>query len=401
MALADTQANAAAAVPAAPLLMTPLKLRDLTLKGRVMISPMCTYSAHEGVMDDFHLVHLGRFAMGGAALVMAEATAVSRVGRITHGCAGLWEDAQIAPLKRICDLLHRFGAAAGVQLSHAGFKAASQRPWEGGVGLTASDLEARGEGPWQPLGVTAAPFDEGWPQPAAMTAEDITAVVGEFVAAARRADAAGVDVIELHCAHGYLLHSFLSPIANTRTDAYGGELAGRMRFPLEVVAAVRAAWPAGKPLFVRISSVDGIDVGWSVGDSIAFAKRLKALGVDVIDCSSGGMKLPSQQSFVWRGPGFHVPFAERLRREAGLPTVAVGLITEPAQAEAVLAEGKADIVAIAREALLDPNWPVRAELELAGAPAWSRFAEQFGWWLLRRSRQRKDAYATPRGPGAA
>lgn len=392
--------GAAAAAPAAPLLMTPLKLRDLELKGRVMISPMCTYSAHEGVMDDFHLVHLGRFAMGGAALVMAEATAVSRVGRITHGCAGLWDDGQIAPLKRICDLLHRFGAAAGVQLSHAGFKAASQRPWEGGLGLTEQDLEARGEGPWDPLGVTSAPFDVGSPPPAAMTIADIQAVVGEFAAAARRADAAGVDVIELHCAHGYLLHAFLSPLANSRDDAYGGEIEGRMRFPLEVVSAVRAVWPAGKPLFVRISSVDGIDVGWSIEDSITFCTRLKALGVDVIDCSSGGMKLPSQQSFVWRGPGFHVRFAERVRQEVGIPTVAVGLITEPAQAEAVLAEGKADIVAIAREALFDPNWALKAELELAGAPAWSRWAEPFGWWLVRRSRQRRDAYSAPQPPAA-
>lgn len=396
MALADVEKNAAV-----PLLMSPLRLRDLELKGRVMISPMCTYSAANGMMDDFHLVHLGRFALGGAALVMVEATAVSRIGRITRGCVGLWDDAQIAPLKRVADFLHRFGAAAGIQLSHAGFKGSSQRPWEGGIGLTAKDADARGDEPWEPMGVTSAPFDEGWPPPAAMTLADIRTVVGEFEAAARRADAAGVDVIELHCAHGYLLHSFLSPIANTRDDAYGGDMEGRMRFPLEIAGAVRDAWPAGKPLLVRISSVDGIDVGWSIEDSITFCRRLRGLGVDAIDCSSGGMKLPSQQSFVWRGPGFHVPFAERVRREAGIPTVAVGLITEPAQAEAVLEEGKADLIAIAREALFDPNWALKAELDLAGAPAWSRWAEQFGWWLLRRSRQRRDVYSTPRMPAAS
>lgn len=380
-------------------LTTPLTLRGVTLRNRVMISPMCTYSAKEGMLDDFHLVHLGRFAMGGAGLVFVEATAVSRRGRITHGCVGLWEDAQIEPLRRIADFLHRHGAAAGIQLNHSGHKGSSQRPWEGGGPLGEADAQARGDAPWEPEGVVDAPFDDGWATPHKMTEQDIEALIGQFAAAAQRANTAGVDVVEIHCAHGYLLHSFLSPLSNTRTDRWGGDLQGRMRLPLEVVRATRAAWPADKPLFVRISSVDGIDVGWSIEDSVVFARELKALGVDVIDCSSGGMKLPKLQNFLWRGPGFHVPFAERVRREVGLPTVAVGLIRSAEQAEAILAEGKADIIAVGREALFHPNWAGEAALILDGADAWATWPEQFGWWLVRRARQEKDGYGERKTAG--
>ena len=381
------------------ILAAPLTLRGLTLRNRVMISPMCTYSAVEGMLNDFHLVHLGRFALGGAGLIFVEATAVSRRGRITHGCSGLWDDAQVEPLRRIAAFLRGQGAAAGIQLSHAGHKGSSQRPWEGSGPLGEADAQARGDDPWEPEGVTENPFDDGWAQPQRMSEDDIGTVIGEFAAAARRADAAGIDVAEIHCAHGYLLHSFLSPISNTRTDCWGGDLEGRMRMSLEVARAVRAVWPEGKPLFVRISSVDGVDVGWTIEDSVAFARELKTLGVDVVDCSSGGMKLPKLQNFLWRGPGFHVSFAERVRRESGLPTVAVGLIRSAEQAEAILADGKADIIAIGREALFHPNWAGEAALRLDGADAWATWPEQFGWWLVRRAKQERDGYGERKAVG--
>lgn len=374
-----------------PLLLTPITFRGLTLKNRCVVSPMCMYSAVDGLVDDFHLVHLGRFALGGAALTFVEATAVTAQGRITHGCAGLWDDAHVVPMKRIADFLHRHGCAAGIQLSHSGHKGSSQRPWEGG-GPLSGDPAGRGETPWTPLGVTSSPFDTNWPAPASMTQADITDLVGAFVNAVRRAERADFDVIELHCAHGYLLHSFLSPLSNTRTDRYGGDINGRMAFPLQVVEAVRASWPSTKPLFVRISSVDGIGTGWSIADSIIFAKALRERGVDVIDCSSGGMKLEREQNFLWRGPGFHVPFAEQIRREVGIPTSAVGLIREAEHAEAILAQGQADLISVAREALFDPNWPDHSALMLAGESGWGLWPEQFGWWLLRRAKQEKDGY---------
>lgn len=386
----DRNATSEASVDPRPKLLQSAVFRALTLKNRIVVSPMCMYSATEGALDDFHLVHLGRFALGGAGLVFVEATAVSRRGRITHGCSGLWNDAQAGPLTRIAAFLHRFGCAAGIQLSHAGHKASSQRPWEGAGPLSPAD------DPWKPQGVSAQPFDAGWPAPDAMSEGDIRAVMGEFVTAARRADGAGFDVVELHCAHGYLLHSFLSPLSNTRADRYGGDLEGRMRFPLEVARAVREAWPAHKPLFVRISSVDGVGVGWSIEDSVVFAKALKAAGVDAVDCSSGGLKLERQQNFVWRGPAFHVPFAEHVRREADIPTVAVGLIRDGEQAEAILQDGRADLIAIAREALHRPNWGGDAALELAGEAGWKEWPDEFGWWLLRRARQEKGGYGPRR-----
>ncbi len=377
-------------------LFSPVTLRDLTLKNRVVISPMCMYSAVDGMAGEFHLVHLGRFALGGAGLVFVEATAVSRRGRITHGCVGLWSDEHAVPLQRIAAFLHASGSAAGIQLSHSGFKGSSQRPWEGAGPLGPADADQRGDAPWDTEAVTDRPFDEGWPVPAEMGREEIAQLVSDFTAAAARADKAGFDVVELHCAHGYLLHAFLSPLANTRRDEYGGSLENRMRLPLAVIEAVRNVWPAHKPLFVRISSVDGIDVGWLIEDSVRFAAAAKARGVDVIDCSSGGMKLEKHQNLLARAPGFHVPYAERVRREAEIPTIAVGLIRDPHQAEAILAEGRADLVSIAREALLNPNWPAEAALHLEGSPAWRRWPEQFGWWLVRRARQQKDTY----GPDA-
>jgi 2,4-dienoyl-CoA reductase-like NADH-dependent reductase (Old Yellow Enzyme family) len=376
-------------------LWKPITVRGLTLKNRIVISPMAMYSAHDGVMDDFHLVHLGRFALGGASLVFTEAIAINQDGRITHGCAGLWNDRQVTAMRRITDFLHRFGAAAGIQFCHSGHKGSAQRPWHGGGALGAADVEARREAPWRTVSVTDVPFDATWPSPAMLNAGDLNAVITDFVEAAKKAEKAGFDVIELHCAHGYLLHSFLSPLTNTRTDAFGGDLQGRMRFPLRVIEAVRAVWPRDKPLFVRVSSVDGVDVGWSAEDTVAFAKALQALDVDAVDCSSGGMKLSRQQQLVSRTPGFQVPYAARVRREAGIKSIAVGLIRDADHAEDILQAGDADLIAIGREALFDPNWAAHAALRSSGEAGWAQWPEQFGWWLQRRARQQGDKYGRP------
>ncbi len=371
-----------------PALFQPLAVSGLTLKNRVVVSPMCTYAATDGMADEFHLVHLGRFALGGAGLVIAEATAVQPQGRISHGDLGLWNDAQVEPLARVAAFLKRHGAAAGIQLAHAGRKASMQRPWHGNGPLGEADF-ARGEHAWPIVAPSAEPVDAGWLVPKAMSLDDIAALIDDFRTAAQRAARAGFDVLELHCAHGYLLHSFLSPLSNHRQDAYGGGRAARMRLPLEVVRAVREAWPASKPLFVRISSVDGVENGWSIDDSIAFARELHALGVDVIDCSSGGIATSPSASIVPRGYGFQAGFAQRLREAVDVRTMAVGLIVDPRQAEQVLQRGQADLVAIGREALSDPNWPARAQTALAAdAPARDRYAgwaPAFGWWLGRRA----------------
>lgn len=374
-------------------LFEPLALRSLVLKNRVMVSPMAMYSATEGAADDFHLVHLGRFALGGAGLVFVEATAVAEHGRITHGCTGLWRDGQADPLRRIVDFLHRQGAAAGMQLGHSGPKGSARRPWHGGSPLDRADVEARGEPEWPLVSSSAAAFDEGWPEPHALDAGELDRLVDDYATAAARARDCGFDVLEVHCAHGYLLHAFLSPLANSRSDAYGGPLENRMRLPLRVIEAVRAEWPADKPLFVRISVVDGVDIGWSIDDSVAFAEALKERGVDAIDCSSGGMKLPRENVLVARAPGFHVPFAARVRREAGIATVAVGLIRDPHHAEQILADGDADIIALAREMLFDPNWAARAALQLLGDEGWALWPDQFRWWLERRARALAKAEA--------
>jgi 2,4-dienoyl-CoA reductase-like NADH-dependent reductase (Old Yellow Enzyme family) len=368
------------------LLLQPLLLRDVTLKNRIMIAPMAMYSASEGIADDFHLVHLGRFALGGAGLVMAEATAVSREGRITHGCLGLWEDHHVPGLKRIADFVRRLGSVPGIQLAHAGRKASVRRPWNGGTALpdAASAPPDEEETAWPAVSSTDTPFDDTMVRPEQLDEAGILGIVDDFAQAAHRASVAGFDVLEIHCAHGYLLHSFLSPLANLRTDRWGGDIDGRMRFPIEVVRAVREKWPHGKPLFVRISSIDGVDIGWSMDDSVAFAKELKRLGVDVIDCSSGGMKLPRGKTLVARTEGFHVPFSSRIRDDVGIATIAVGLIRSPAFAEDVLGRGGADIVAVAREALFNPNWANHAALELEAGQGWRRWPDQFSMWLRKR-----------------
>jgi len=368
-----------------PRLFEPMTLREVKLKNRIVVSPMSTYSARDGICDDFHLVHLGRFALGGAGLVMMEASAVEKRGRGTHGCIGLWSDAQVPALARIAAFIASAGAVAGLQLGHCGAKGATQRPWHGGAPLGA-DEAGRGEPAWPLVSSSAQPFDDGWAVPEALSEDAMDRIVEAYKAAARRASQAGFGVLELHCAHGYLLHAFLSPLLNGRTDGHGGSIENRMRFPLRVVEAVRRQWPDARPLFVRVSSVDGVDVGWSMDDTVRFATELRLRGVDAVVCSSGGPKLPRGAALVGRTPGFQVPFAARVRAEAGMPSVAVGLIRTAAQAEEILQAGAADLIALGRELLIDPNWPLQAALALEGVRGWQRWPEAFGWWLERRER---------------
>jgi 2,4-dienoyl-CoA reductase-like NADH-dependent reductase (Old Yellow Enzyme family) len=377
------------AVVQTPLLFDPISFRNMTLRNRIVVSPMAMYSSHDGFADDFHLVHLGRFALGGAGLIFIEATAITAQGRITSGCNGLWLDAQVPQLKRITDFLHRFGSAAGMQLAHSGWKGSTRRPWHGGTRLDEEDVKLRGEQAWPIVSVGNESFDGLAPGPTALTEGDLVALLDQYRAATRRVIAAGFDVLEIHAAHGYLLHSFLSPISNKRDDRYGGSIEGRMGFPLSVVEAVRAEWPADKPLFVRISAVDGVDVGWSIEDSVTFARALAARGVDLVDCSTGGMKLPRDKNLVARTPGFQVPFAARIRREAQIATMAVGLILEPKQAEEILEAGEADLVAFAREMLANPNFAAQAGLELEGSSGWDLWSDQYRYWLERRAKTLK------------
>jgi 2,4-dienoyl-CoA reductase-like NADH-dependent reductase (Old Yellow Enzyme family) len=341
-------------------LFTPLTLRGLTLPNRLVVAPMCQYSVTDGFVGDYHLAHLGRFALGGFGLVIVEATGVTPEGRISHGDVGLWSDEHIPGLARVVDFLHAEGTSAGIQLAHAGAKASSLRPWDG-TGPVTDENTRPGEAPWPTVSASAEPVGPDWPTPHALTVEELAEVRDAFVAATRRARTAGFDVVELHAAHGYLLHQFLSPLSNRRDDAYGGSLDARMRFPLEVIEAVRAEWPADKPLFVRVSSVDGSRDGMTVGDTVAFAKELKVRGVDAVHTSGGGL------GGGWEHPigyGYQVPFAAQVRAEAEIPTVAVGLIVDAHQAEAIVAGGAADLVAIAREAQDDPNFAVHAAREL-------------------------------------
>ncbi len=368
-------------------LFEPLALRGITLKNRVVVSPMSMYSSHEGFSDDFHLVHLGRFALGDAGLVITEATAVSRDGRITHGCNGIWLDAHVPNLRRVADFLHRFGSAAGIQLGHSGPKGAGQRPWHGNGPLGPEDAAKRGEHPWPIVSSSPVPFDEGWSTPRGLTAVDMDELILDYRSATRRARAAGFDVLELHCAHGYLLHAFLTPLLNKRDDEYGGSLENRMRLPLRIAAAVRAEWPDDRPVFVRISAVDGVGVGWSIEDSIVFTKALAARGIDAVACSTGGAKLPRGQVLVSRERGFQVPFAAHIRRATGVPTIAVGMILEPQQAENVVRAGDADLIALGREMLFNPNWAAQAAVALRQGAAWKDWPDQYGWWLERRARQ--------------
>ena len=342
------------------LLLSPYTLRDVTLRNRIVVSPMCEYSSRDGFANDWHFVHLGSRAVGGAGLILTEAAAVTADGRISPSDLGIYDDAHVEMLARIFRFLREQGAVSGMQLAHAGRKASTGRPWEGGGPVSPA------HGGWAPIWApTAEAFREGWQVPRAMTRQDIARVVHAFADAASRLLAAGGSVIELHAAHGYLLHEFLSPLSNHRDDEYGGTFANRARFTREVVDAVRRVWPERLPLFVRISSTDWTEGGWTVEDSVALARDLKTRGVDLIDCSSGGNVA---HATIPLGPGYQVPFAERVRREAGIPTGAVGLITEPAQAEEILQSGRADLIVMARQMLRDPYWALHAAQAL-GDPA--------------------------------
>ncbi len=332
-------------------LFTPLQLRSLPFRNRIFVSPMCQYSSRDGFPTDWHLVHLGSRAVGGAALVIVEATAVSPEGRISPDDSGIWSDAHAKAFAPIARFVREQGAVPGVQLAHAGRKASTDLPWQGGGPL---GPEKRG---WQPIAPSPLPFAPGYPVPREMTAEDLATVRDQFVSAARHARAAGFEVIELHAAHGYLLHEFLSPLANMRNDEYGGTLENRMRFPLEVSQAVREVWPKDLPVFVRISATDWVEGGWDLEQSVEFCRRLKKQGIDLIDCSSGGV-VPN--AAIPAGPGYQTPFAAQIRKEVGIPTGAVGVITEAVQAEQIIATGMADAVILAREMLRDPYWPLRA-----------------------------------------
>jgi len=342
------------------LLLSPYTLRGVTARNRIWVAPMCQYSAVDGMPGDWHLVHLGARAVGGAGVVFTEATAVSPEGRISPQDTGIWDDEQARAWARIATFVQAQGALAGVQLAHAGRKGSSRRPWEGRGAVPPED------GGWVPVGPTADGY-RGLAAPTALDEAGIAKVRADFVAATRRALTAGFDLVELHAAHGYLLHEFLSPLSNTRTDAYGGDLAGRMRLVLEVVEDVRAVWPEDRPLVLRISASDWVEGGWTVEDSVALAKEAAARGVDLVDCSSGGNS-PDQS--ITLGPGYQVPFAAQVRQDAGIPTGAVGLITDPAQAEQVLADGAADVVLLARELLRDPHWPLHAAAVLGDDVAW-------------------------------
>ncbi|GAA1194309.1 2,4-dienoyl-CoA reductase-like NADH-dependent reductase (Old Yellow Enzyme family) [Kitasatospora gansuensis] len=360
-------------------LFEPMTLRSLTVPNRIWLAPMCMYSAaaegpETGVATDFHLAHLGARAAGGAGLVMAEATAVSSEGRISPWDLGLWNDRQQQELARIAALVKSHGAVPAIQLAHAGRKAATDRPWLGGKPLSIA------AGGWQPVGASPVSFSAEHQVPDELTVEEIQGVVRAFAEAAGRALAAGFEAVEIHGAHGYLIHSFLSPHSNHRTDAYGGDFAGRSRFALEVVAAVREVWPAELPVLYRASATDWLEgvPSWTVEDTVRLAKELHAAGVDLLDASSAGID-PDAKIAV--APGFQVPFAARIRSEAGLPTGAVGLITEPAQAERIVASGQADVVSLGRELLRDAYWPHRAAAELG---AESRWPVQYGYTLRKR-----------------
>ncbi len=368
-----------------PLLFTPITLRNVELKNRVVISPMCQYSSKDGLANDWHMVHLGKFAQGGAGAVFVEATAVHPNGRITHGDMGIWSEAHVPPLKRIAAFVKGQGAMPSMQLAHAGRKASMQRPWHGNGPIDATD-RARGEDIWPIVAPSAIPMDEGWLTPSALAESEIKSLRENWRNATLRTLDAGFEILEMHSAHGYLFHEFLSPLTNKRNDGYGGDLAGRMRFPLEVAETIREVWPKNLPLFTRISSVDGLDGGWTIADSVVYARELKARGVDVIDCSSGGLIGSATAARIPRGLGFQVPFAERIRKEADIKTMSVGLIVEPQQAETVLQNGQADLIAIGREALFNPNWPLQAEYALSGGneATFSDWPQQYGWWLQRR-----------------
>ena len=343
-------------------LFDELKIRDVRLSNRIAVSPMCQYSCEDGFATDWHLVHLGSRAIGGAALVIAEATAVLPEARISPQDLGIWNEAHIEPLARIAKFIHSQGSVAGIQLAHAGRKASTARPWEGGGKVTPQD------GGWSDIvAPSAVAFAPNYPMPAAVTAERISAIADAFGKAAQRAFDAGFRVLEIHSAHGYFLHEFLSPLSNHRSDLYGGSFENRTRIVREVVGKVRRFWPERLPLFIRISATDWVEGGWDIEQAVELARSLRSLGVDLVDCSSGGNVVDAK---IPMGPGYQVQFAERIRRDVGILTGAVGMITDPHQADEIVSKGQADMVLLAREMLRDPYWPLHAAAELAKPISW-------------------------------
>jgi 2,4-dienoyl-CoA reductase-like NADH-dependent reductase (Old Yellow Enzyme family) len=361
-------------------------MRGVTAPNRAVVSPMVQYRATDGQVNDYHLVHLGKFALGKFGLVFTENCAVEPRGRVTQGDLGMWDDGQIEGHRRLVRFLKQEGALAGTQITHSGRKGSTPRSFDkpGELGPAGAGWQR-----WELVGPSALPAGEGYVTPKQLAAEEIEGIVRKFGEAARRADACGYDVIEIHGAHGYLLAQFLSPISNQRNDQYGGDRAGRMRFPLAAAKAVRQNWPENKPMFIRVSAVDGAG-GWDVDDTIAYAKELKALGIDVVDTSSGGLTGLSTALPVKRTLGFQVPFAAAIKRGAGIPTMAVGLILDGPQAEAILQAGDADLIAIGRQALYDPFWPVHAAQELGCDASFDMWNPEYGWWLDKRRNNLPD-----------
>jgi 2,4-dienoyl-CoA reductase-like NADH-dependent reductase (Old Yellow Enzyme family) len=348
-----------------------------------MLSPMNQHRAHDGHADDSLLVHLGKFALGGFGIIMTEATAIERDGRVANGDLGIWSDDHIAGLQRVCNYVRSAGGTPGVQLAHSGRKGASQRPWQGFGPLNDDDAK-RGEPPWPLVSPTREPLGPGHVVPEQLSLEGIDGVLRSYADAAARADAAGFEVIEVHAGHGYLIASFLSPVINTRNDEYGGDFAGRIRFALKVAEAVRSRWPQNKPLIFRLSSVDGHPEGWKIEDSVNLARELKRCGVDIIDCSSGGLRQSTALENAKRYPGYQVAYASQIKSGADIATVAVGLILDGHQAEQVLNEQHADFVAIGRQALYDPFWAHHAAQEFGIDPDFELWDVSAGWWLAKR-----------------
>jgi 2,4-dienoyl-CoA reductase-like NADH-dependent reductase (Old Yellow Enzyme family) len=382
--------------PARPMLFQPFAIRGLTLKNRLVVPPMVHYRAGPGnTCGSFHYVHLGRYALGGFGLVFVEATAVEEVGLINEHDLGIWNDEQVQSFKPLIAFMKDEKTAIGIQLAHGGRKSSSQRAMDGMGPLTPQNIEA-GARVWQPVGPTSEPVANGWLTPRQLTTEECRAMVRTWGAAARNAVDAGFEVIEIHMAHGYLLASFLSPVSNTRKDEYGGDRKGRMRLPLEIVEAVRREMPETMPLFIRVSAVDGAQNGWNLDDTVALALELKVRGVDVIDCSSGGISGSATAAQVPRGLGFQVPYAERVRNDVGIASMAVGIILEAKQAEAILENQQADLIAVGRQSQFNPNIAQHWAHDLGINQKFEDWTAEYGWWLEKRIRT-IEGFATPTG----
>lgn len=365
-----------------PKLFSPLTLRGLTLRNRAVLSPMCQYQAVDGLMQDWHFGHHARFAAGGLGAAFVEATGVTREGRITYGCTGIWDDGQIPGLRRVVDLYRAHGTATGIQIGHAGRRASAVRPWDGAVPIR----ETGGAEPaWQTVGPSPVPERDGYPVPRELTVPEIEDVIDAFGRATVRSLAAGFDIVEIHGAHGYLIHSFFSPVSNRRTDSFGGTREKRMRLALLVAETVRSVWPQDKPVFYRTSSVDNVTGGLVIEDTVELARALKQRGIDLIDCSSGGMSGSASLSTAKIRPGYQVPYAATVRQGADMPTMAVGAILEPKLAEAILAAGDADLIALGRQMMAEPHWLYRAALELGLANPHAVLPRQYGFYLERRA----------------